>query len=354
MAAQAQTSGLPMAGSTAETLPTKAQYLANLAFASPIPTDPCCICSSPFDARPSWGHGGDLSDEPTGCAMTTPCGHVFGEDCLVEWANQSNSCPMCRTVLFAAEPADAADLGDLEQYPLLNHHDAVALAGAQLAVVTLGLPVLERDDDANVRSLLRQLRALGELRAGRGAPGANEDDLQSSIHNIQLGRVSFARLGQLQPVENRAWATGISGTILRAAELPPAAVAFEIDDDTLEGVQGNLMMFGSHGLERVAASLRPRQMTWPIELHHGTYQLMERAAGVVADARGRLVTAEQLELELVDAVKWFRGEGMPIGMEGFARDVVEVCVQAVCGMVWRFREPGEVSRAPKRQVLEFS
>lgn len=45
----------------------------------------CAVCFSEFDSKNQ--------------AVKTPCGHIFGSDCLGKWAQKKNTCPICRAPL---------------------------------------------------------------------------------------------------------------------------------------------------------------------------------------------------------------------------------------------------------------
>lgn len=55
----------------------------------------CNICMEPFDS----------TEEPES-PVKLPCGHVMGRNCIVKWLASSNSCPLCRRVLFEREAWD--------------------------------------------------------------------------------------------------------------------------------------------------------------------------------------------------------------------------------------------------------
>jgi hypothetical protein len=62
-------------------------------------TASCSICHEPFGVPNEDSHG------KLHRAVAIPtCGHVFGDDCLLEWAITSNTCPMCRGPMNPSQP----------------------------------------------------------------------------------------------------------------------------------------------------------------------------------------------------------------------------------------------------------
>ena len=57
----------------------------------------CLICEEEI---------GSLSSE-TGaieCLIRLPCSHLFGSHCIANWLNENNTCPVCRSAFFPAQP----------------------------------------------------------------------------------------------------------------------------------------------------------------------------------------------------------------------------------------------------------
>jgi hypothetical protein len=52
----------------------------------------CSICLNSYQCAPDF-------EDP----KRLPCGHVFGEVCILMWTEASNTCPMCRSELFTLE-----------------------------------------------------------------------------------------------------------------------------------------------------------------------------------------------------------------------------------------------------------
>ena len=60
------------------------------------PEDHCMICHTEYDSA-------------TESPVRLPCGHVFGESCILQWlwARDRNTCPLCSRVLFRHDERDA-------------------------------------------------------------------------------------------------------------------------------------------------------------------------------------------------------------------------------------------------------
>jgi hypothetical protein len=88
--------------------------------------DMCIVCLEPMDAVPESGVQDDLQDAggvaaPTQVVTTThpsnsdnqqaialikPCNHVLHDECLREWSQKANSCPICRQQFNLVEVLD--------------------------------------------------------------------------------------------------------------------------------------------------------------------------------------------------------------------------------------------------------
>lgn len=93
--------------------------------------DSCAICHDPY---------GD-SHTPVRITGIDNCNHVFGRECLEAWLNSgqlnSNTCPMCRTLLFG----ETLGSGSVRGQQVQQHEDAF---------------------DERLGSLLEELRGLQE------------------------------------------------------------------------------------------------------------------------------------------------------------------------------------------------
>jgi hypothetical protein len=89
--------------------------------------DQCIVCLDDLDVLPDQIHQDDLqhagemavpriSTVPTthpgkivsqqAIALIKPCGHVLHDECLREWSQKANSCPICRHVFNLVEVLD--------------------------------------------------------------------------------------------------------------------------------------------------------------------------------------------------------------------------------------------------------
>lgn len=60
----------------------------------------CCICFQPFRPTASSQGGSEVPAQ-------LPCGHVFGELCVLSWTLTNNSCPLCRKGVFGIDDRHA-------------------------------------------------------------------------------------------------------------------------------------------------------------------------------------------------------------------------------------------------------
>lgn len=169
--------------------PTKQSFLANIPLVSQPAEEKCPICMEAYEAKPVYTHGGDLSDELSHRAVQTPCGHIYGENCLTTWLTDQPSCPTCRRALYAKQPrtvdvpyaaealilqeqADeerAAVVEEMQRFDLdLSHDDAenrAELAGVSASLITGSHGAEERESRSRAGFGLSTLRAssLGDL-----------------------------------------------------------------------------------------------------------------------------------------------------------------------------------------------
>lgn len=60
----------------------------------------CCICYQPFRHTTSSQDGSEIP-------LQLPCGHIFGEACILSWTLANNSCPLCRKAVFEIDDQPA-------------------------------------------------------------------------------------------------------------------------------------------------------------------------------------------------------------------------------------------------------
>ena len=78
----------------------------------------CGICREPYNT----------DEDPEQACKVGHCGHVLGRTCLSKWvtpagSRPNNTCPLCRAVLFEADPpdlSDAFDVNDIDRVFLLD------------------------------------------------------------------------------------------------------------------------------------------------------------------------------------------------------------------------------------------
>lgn len=90
-----------------------------------FPNDTSCnICMDPF---------GSTNDPES--PVQLPCGHVMGRSCISKWLETSNSCPICRRVLFEQE-AWGSPLTETEISEVLEMARALLLETSRLGTLT--------------------------------------------------------------------------------------------------------------------------------------------------------------------------------------------------------------------------
>lgn len=82
--------------------------------------DQCIVCLEDLDVVPdAIVHDGDLevagpsatthpgnNDNEQPVALIKPCGHILHDECLREWSQKANSCPICRHTFNLVEVLD--------------------------------------------------------------------------------------------------------------------------------------------------------------------------------------------------------------------------------------------------------
>ena len=75
----------------------------------------CEICYDPFEE-----HFQETSSDSQNQVLLPPaklpCGHTFGEECIIQWLQISASCPMCRAVTIPLPPEPSHDEIILEEW----------------------------------------------------------------------------------------------------------------------------------------------------------------------------------------------------------------------------------------------
>jgi hypothetical protein len=74
----------------------------------------CAICFENLQA-PLVDDKTTQATEAHVAVMIVSCGHTFGSECLHEWLNTANTCPMCRKVLFPGSAEQELELR-IEQF----------------------------------------------------------------------------------------------------------------------------------------------------------------------------------------------------------------------------------------------
>jgi hypothetical protein len=112
--------------------PTYAEFLATLQ-SNQKEVETCAICYGSFD------------EERDHIPTHTTCGHKFGTQCIIKWANafanQSNACPMCRKPLYKRLPGQPqfvpGDDPDRDQFETSWLHNITRTDSAKVFVKSM-------------------------------------------------------------------------------------------------------------------------------------------------------------------------------------------------------------------------
>lgn len=90
-------------------LPTREQFLEScLLTLTTTDEEPCAICLENYDVAPTEADPAVQEESHlwhTLC-QTPSCGHKFGFSCLVAWAKEHNTCPMCRRESYQRDESE--------------------------------------------------------------------------------------------------------------------------------------------------------------------------------------------------------------------------------------------------------
>ena len=151
----------------------------------------CSICKEPFN-----------SESP----LQLPCGHVMGRKCISRWFETSNTCPLCRTVIFQQENEDLlpqtldgrqAESNIAEWRAISQYQASIERRLARFATCDLPLPppeaaelralLVEADELAARLSTLAVLNFTSHYRwlidTGRITAPVGPDDLEGLIYS---------------------------------------------------------------------------------------------------------------------------------------------------------------------------
>ncbi|KXT09796.1 hypothetical protein AC579_6549 [Pseudocercospora musae] len=73
--------------------------------AADLPTKMVFLTLLTLDIDPNFNEECPVCFDETKDATRTSCGHTFCWECIVKWAQTSDTCPMCRTKLWSADIA---------------------------------------------------------------------------------------------------------------------------------------------------------------------------------------------------------------------------------------------------------
>lgn len=324
-------------------LPTLSALMADLVFVSQSADVPCSICFEPFEPAPLFRHGGDLSEEVSHRAVQTPCGHVFGEDCLEAWLGERESCPMCRTVLYKPENVEDDAEAEGDDYGADPDEEMVAVFEE---MVELGIDLATRDSDNRVQlvQLFKRWRCIW----------TEQPEKVDELNRLWRSIVAITHARSL------AWSTqdlnfdasdcrpASSGDIDRSA-LPFAGEEEKGFVVNAAEIEKALDWYFHRALESacfVYDHTRHRRArcgaAWSAVCHPGAWRLVQGAVSMVQGADGVSYSVRQLRGEVEDWV------GAHLPREGrldmVARDLVDVAVLVLCGAPVRLRVTRTVDR----------
>jgi hypothetical protein len=126
----------------------------------------CAICMEPLEITSQQAASADAET----AATIKECGHVFGQNCLLEWTQEHNTCPVCRVEFFSMSrimTALARGAGPqhfvMGVYGLGNSSVDVTIDGGQQSRVSLDVSVRSIGSDTS-----GQNHTMAEDRGGDG------------------------------------------------------------------------------------------------------------------------------------------------------------------------------------------
>lgn len=318
-------------------LPTHADFLATLPRVSRPEDEKCDICAEAFNTSPTSSHDGDHPGQGSHAAVTTPCSHVFGEVCLLEWLKDQTTCPMCRRVLYQAEHVEhdgwaTGDEGSISDDA--TSEVAFTEEDIQLRQELRELKVnVSGEDGWNGQRLVRFFDALAAARAAQDLERVQL--MKRRIWALNHARLLCWRDDDLvvEQSDFRNFAAGIvyKGTLTPGIENKDFAV-------DAEAIRERLLWFFRRALEAAVYDLGgvyddgPGRERVGLALHPAMLQLVDAAIVMLRGADGALYSPEQMKRELwdwLDAQLW---DSAPWGFEFVIWDLTEVAAVALCGL----------------------